>query len=91
VEWEPAEAIVDAEQRIADRLPILIDRLFELAEGPEPNLGAIKYLVDRVMGKPPSVHDLPPATGCTDQELVERAREVLGEAYADPGSLTAPA
>jgi len=60
--------IADGESRIADRLPFLIDRMFELAEGIEvesidaegerriysrpPDRDAIKYLMDRVMGKP---------------------------------------
>lgn len=60
--------IAKAEKRIADRLPSLIDRALELADGvtvqevdkdggivvytKPPDLKAIIYLVDRVMGKP---------------------------------------
>lgn len=60
--------IAKAEKRIADRLPWLIDKAMELAEGVAverynsagvpmvyqlpPDMGAIKYLVDRIMGKP---------------------------------------
>lgn len=61
--------IAKAEKRIADKLPMLVDKAFELAEGvlieeynlvtgkPQvyqkaPDLGAIKYLIDRIMGKP---------------------------------------
>jgi hypothetical protein len=63
-----ATPIKDAEQRIADRLPRLIDKLFTLADGvvvqetdeegrvdvyaKAPDLKALTYLVDRVMGKP---------------------------------------
>lgn len=61
--------IAKAEKRIADNLPMLIDKALELAQGvlvedvnivtmqrsvyqKPPDLGAIKYLVDRIMGKP---------------------------------------
>jgi hypothetical protein len=60
--------IAEAEARIADRLPSLIDNLFTLADGvkveePMPNGGvqvytrapdrqANEYLVNRIMGKP---------------------------------------
>ena len=64
-----AGAIAKAEKRIADNLPMLIDKALELAEGvlvedinivtmqksvyqKPPDLGSIKYLVDRIMGKP---------------------------------------
>jgi hypothetical protein len=59
--------IAKAEKKIADKLPWLIDQALELAEGvvvqewskdgpPKiyqrpPDMGAIKYLVDRIMGK----------------------------------------
>jgi hypothetical protein len=39
-----------AEKRIADRLPFLVDKLFEMAEAGE--FKAASYLVDRVLGKP---------------------------------------
>lgn len=60
--------IAKAEKKIADKLPWIIDQALELAEGvvvqefdkdgmPKiyqrpPDLGAIKYLADRIMGKP---------------------------------------
>jgi hypothetical protein len=63
-----ATPIKDAEKRISDRLPVLIDKLFALADGvlvqetddegavdvylKPPELKALVYLVDRVMGKP---------------------------------------
>lgn len=68
-----AGAIVKAEKQIRDRLPWLIDRQFELAEGvyieertPDgkliyqrpPDYKAIAYLIDRIMGKPTERHEL---------------------------------
>src|SRR5689334_4007553 len=67
-----ARPIALAEKRIADRLPQLIDRLFELAEGVRvadakgevyevpPNLRAIQECLNHVMGKPIErhVHDV---------------------------------
>lgn len=63
-----ASAINKAERRICDRLPDLIDYLFDLAEGAwveeltadgvrrvykqRPDFKAASYLTDRVMGKP---------------------------------------
>ena len=58
--------IAKAEKKIADKLPWLIDQALELAEGVvvqevckdglriyqrPPDMNAIKYLVDRIMGK----------------------------------------
>lgn len=63
-----AGAVAAAEGRIRDRLPALVDTLFALAEGvrvervtPDgavdvfttpPDLKAIVYLIDRVLGRP---------------------------------------
>lgn len=62
-----AGAIAKAEKRIVDKLPLLIDKMFELADGVTvqvvddggatiyarpPDRGALVYLVDRIMGKP---------------------------------------
>lgn len=63
-----ATPIRKAEKRIADRLPFLVDKLFELSEGvlvestrmdgtpyvykTPPDRQAATYLVDRIMGKP---------------------------------------
>lgn len=68
-----ATAIQRAEKRIADRLPELIDTLFELSEGitvrefdakgeakiydRPPDFRAAAYLVDRVLGKPTQAVD----------------------------------
>lgn len=63
-----AGVIARAEKRIADRLPDLIDKQFELAEGVTvqeadghggqrvysrpPDRQAVEYLLNRIMGKP---------------------------------------
>jgi hypothetical protein len=63
-----AAKIASAEKKIADRLPEVIDSLFELAEGVTvqetdqngrervytraPDFRAASYLVDRILGKP---------------------------------------
>lgn len=63
-----ASNVTKAEKRIADRLPDLIDNLFELAEGVTvqeidghgnrkvydrpPDFRAASYLLDRILGKP---------------------------------------
>lgn len=67
-------AIQQAEGKIRDRLPELIDRLFELADGVlveevdlagrprvyqrAPDYKSLVYLVDRVMGKPTERREL---------------------------------
>ena len=81
--------IAKAEKKIADNLPMLIDKALELAQGVHvedfniatmqttvyqkpPDLGAIKYLVDRIMGKPTERKEvsLPkPLEEMTDDEL----------------------
>jgi hypothetical protein len=69
-----AGPIADAEKRIADRLPEVIDWMFELAEGVTvqesmPNGGtriytrppdrqANEYLLNRIMGKPTERHEV---------------------------------
>lgn len=62
-----ATPIADGERRISDRLPWLIEKQFELADGvlvqemtkegafvykTPPDRQAIEYLINRVMGKP---------------------------------------
>lgn len=80
--------IQQAEEKIADRLPWVVDKLLELAEGvavekitptgvpivyqQPPDLGALKYLADRIMGKPTErrVHEFPkPLDEMSDDEL----------------------
>ena len=84
--------IARAEKKIADKLPMLIDKALELAEGvlvedfnivtmqtsvyqKPPDLGAIKYLVDRIMGKPTERKELTfpekPYEEMTEDELRE--------------------
>jgi len=69
-----AGPIADAEKQIADRLPEIIDWMFELAEGVTvqesmPNGGtktytrppdrqANEYLLNRIMGKPTEHHEI---------------------------------
>lgn len=83
-----AGQIKKAENMIADRLPWLIEKAFELAEGvtvqkstpvgglviyqEAPDLGAIKYLADRIMGKPTERRELTldkPLEEMTNDEL----------------------
>lgn len=68
------QPIAEGESRIADRLPWLIDKQFELAEGvwreetsatgarivykTPPDRQAIEYLINRVMGKPTEKRDV---------------------------------
>jgi hypothetical protein len=67
-----ARPIAAAEKKIADRLPWLIDKEMELAEGvlvkehtlagpvvyeKPPDRGAIEYLINRIMGKPTERHE----------------------------------
>ena len=79
--------IQKAESMIADRLPWLVDKAMELADGVyvekpgltgplvyqlPPDMGAIKYLVDRIMGKPTERRELTldkPLSEMTDDEL----------------------
>jgi hypothetical protein len=67
-----ARPIASAEKKIADRLPWLIDKEMELAEGvlvekqtlmgpvvykTPPDRQAIEYLINRIMGKPTERHE----------------------------------
>lgn len=69
-----ATPIATAEKRIADKLPQLIEKLFELADGVSiqetdkdgvpivylrpPDRQALEYLINRVMGKPVEKRDV---------------------------------
>ena len=87
--------IAKAEKKIADKLPMLIDKALELAEGvlvedfnivtmqtsiyqKPPDLGAIKYLVDRIMGKPTERKEITtpdkPLEEMSDDELARIAK-----------------
>jgi hypothetical protein len=80
--------IAKAEKKIADKLPWLIDQALELAEGVvvqefdkegnsriyqrPPDMKAIAYLVDRIMGKPTDRRELTlekPIEEMSDDEL----------------------
>lgn len=80
--------IAKAEKKIADKLPWLIDQALELAEGVviqerdkegglriyqrPPDMKAIAYLVDRIMGKPTERREMTlekPIEEMTDDEL----------------------
>ncbi len=78
--------IRQAEKKIRDRLPWIVDRLFELAEGVRvessgltgepivyqkpPDRGACEYLMDRIMGKPMQPVDV--------RERAQRVADELG-------------
>ena len=47
-----ARPIAQAEKRIADHLPELIDNMLRLASGDPPDRAANEYLLNRIMGKP---------------------------------------
>ena len=89
------QPIARAEKQIADRLPWLIDRMMELAEGVRvekygltglvvyqqaPDYKAIAYLVDRIMGKPTERREI---TGDDGAPLFPDFEKALRKAYAD--------
>lgn len=70
--------IARAEKKIADRLPWVVDKLFELADGvyvekpgltgpivyqQAPDYKALAYLADRIMGKPTERKEITGAEG----------------------------
>lgn len=73
-----AGQVAKAEKRIADRLPALVEKLFELADGiavqvvdddgvqvytRPPDRQAIEYLLNRIMGKPTERKEITGADG----------------------------
>lgn len=93
-----ASPIQAAEAKISDKLPWLVDKLLELAEGVAvekrdrqgqtriyseiPDREAIKYLMDRVMGKPTQpislvdkVKEMALQAGLTNDETAEAVAE----------------
>lgn len=93
-----ARPIASAEKRIADRLPDLVDKLFELAEGVEvqdkgkvyctpPDFRAASYLVDRILGKPTQAVDAAVSGPNGGPQVI---RVLWGDADEDD-SLTTPA
>lgn len=88
-------AIASAEKRIADRLPFLVDKAFELADGvyieektPDgkliyqrpPDFKSIAYLIDRIMGKPTERKEI---TGDAGAPLFPDFERALQKTYAD--------
>lgn len=92
-----ATAINRAEKRIADRLPQLIDCLFELAEGVRvqeidltgkptvytrpPCFKAASYLVDRIIGKPVQAVEADVTSG--GQSFGEGIEAALAKVYGN--------
>jgi hypothetical protein len=89
-----ARPIARAEKQIVDKLPTLLARMLELADGVTvqevekdgvriytraPDRAALEYLVNRVMGKPTERQELTGANG----GLLALAREVIIEVPAD--------
>ena len=88
--------IRQAESKIRDRLPWIVDRLFELAAGVQvestgadgvrvvyqkpPDRGACEYLMDRIMGKPVQPVDVRERAQRLADELGMPVAEVLAEA-----------
>lgn len=98
-----AGAVAKAEKQIRDRLPWIIDKLFELGEGvyvQEPGLtgpvvyqkppdrDALKYLTDRIMGKPVERKEVSGPDGTAIPLEVQRIdyRDGLTEAAPGPAS-----
>lgn len=97
--------IQKAEGMIVDKLPWLVDKAMQLAGGvtvekptlvggtviykEAPDLGAIKYLIDRVMGKPTEHKEI---TGKDGGDLIIRtATAALDKAYGDSTDNSDPA
>lgn len=87
--------IARAEKKIADRLPWLVDKALELADGvyvekigingpmvyqQAPDYKAIAYLIDRIMGKPTERKEV---TGEDGAPLFPDFERSLQKAYAD--------
>lgn len=90
------QPIREAEKLIKDRLPWLVDRLFELAEGVRvestgisgepivyqrpPDRASCEYLMDRIMGKPTQPVDVRERAQRVADKLGMPVEEVLAEA-----------
>lgn len=88
--------IRQAEKKIRDRLPWIVDRLFELAEGVRvessgidgtpivyqrpPDRASCEYLMDRIMGKPTQPVEVRERAKALADELGMTVEEVLAEA-----------
>lgn len=89
------QPIAKAEKQIADRLPHLIEKMMELADGVltekisvdgrviyqnPPDYKALSYLIDRVMGKPTERKEI---TGDAGAPLFPDFERALQKTYAD--------
>lgn len=90
------QPIREAETKIRDRLPWIVDRLFELAEGVRvestgisgepivyqrpPDRASCEYLMDRIMGKPTQPVDVRERAQRIADELGMPVEDVLAEA-----------
>lgn len=88
--------VAEAEHKIKDRLPWIVDRLFELAEGVQveqqtptgapvvyqrrPDRAACEYLMDRIMGKPTQPVEIRERAQRVADMLGVDVREVIAEA-----------
>jgi|SRR6185437_8976031 len=95
-----ASEIADAERKIADRLPELVDNLFALAAGVKveeaardgtvdvftrpPDRQANEYLLNRILGRPTERHQHE-FSGLSDEEIIRMATEAFGGA-GGPGA-----
>ena len=70
-----ATPIAEAERRICDRLPELVDKMFELATATPPDRQAIEYLTNRVMGKPTERVEQKQDIDLVTEVIVKYARE----------------
>lgn len=99
------QPIAKAEKKIADKLPWLIDQAMELAtgvmvqewgkDGPRiyqrpPDINAIKYLVDRIMGKPTERKEVSGPDGSAIPLEIQRIDYRDGFADVEAGSAPDP-
>jgi hypothetical protein len=97
--------IQKAEGMIVDKLPWLVDKAMQLADGvtvqkptlvggtviykEPPDLGAIKYLIDRVMGKPTERKEISGPDG--GDLIIRTVSTALDKAYGSTSDSTDPA
>ena len=93
-------AIQQAERRIRDRLPELVDRMFELANGVlvevsidgrsvyqrAPDYKALSYLIDRIMGKPTERKEVSGPDGAPIPFKLYEVAEASPDAWTDDDS-----
>lgn len=93
-------AIQRAEKRIADKLPDLVDRMFDLANGVlveehtidgqpfvyqrPPDYKATAYLIDRIMGKPTERKEVSGPDGAPIELKGYLTKDVSPDAWSEP-------